>query len=500
MDKYDDIVVGSGISGMTMALILGMNGRRVLLVEKNPIMGGSVARFHKQGIPFDTGFHFTGGLQEGGILHDILLVLGMSDLIEPIFLSQDRANSFFFESEGRQYDVPYGIANIKNKFKGYFPGEASAIDRYFQMVQHVCDNTPSMDLRKIFSQQHTLEEDFVSLEEGLTGLTQNRVLKGLLSALAMCYGVRPDEVSFANHIRMCQGLYQSVARVRNGGAAFISAFEKKFREYDIDICCKRHIVEFADIHNRKARRFVLNRGEEISAENCILAVHPAEILKSLPEKYVKKAFVNRVSSFESSSGFFSVFAVLESVNGATDSESSIYSIFPHCDVNRLLDPANREDTALVIMGSTEQAGGRSYHTINAFEPSFIEHVEQWKDTKTGKRPEDYQDYKKGRVDSIIRRILKVYPRYENHLNVIDSASVLTFRDYLNSPDGSAYGIKQKMNQINLMGKLPLHNLYATGQSALLPGIIGAMMSSFIVARSLLDEGKYNTFLLRNLRI
>ena len=37
--------------------------------------------------------------------------------------------------------------------------------------------------------------------------------------------------------------------------------------------------------------------------------------------------------------------------------------------------------------------------------------------------------------------------------------MLTARDYLNSPDGSAYGVKQKMGQFNLMGKLPLHNLY-----------------------------------------
>jgi phytoene dehydrogenase-like protein len=77
--------------------------------------------------------------------------------------------------------------------------------------------------------------------------------------------------------------------------------------------------------------------------------------------------------------------------------------------------------------------------------------------------------------------------------------VLTFRDFLNNHDGSAYGIKQKVNQFNLKGKLPLRNLYAAGQSSLLPGIIGAMMSSLIVGRSIVDAARYNKFLLKNLR-
>ena len=122
----------------------------------------------------------------------------------------------------------------------------------------------------------------------------------------------------------------------------------------------------------------------------------------------------------------------------------------------------------------------------------------WKDSKTGKRPESYKDYKRKKVEDIIERIFTVFPKYKDRLRVIDAASVLTFRDYLNNPDGSAYGVKQKIGQYNLIGKLPLRNLYAAGQSSLLPGIIGAMMSSFIIGRSILEENQYNKFLNQNL--
>ena len=103
------------------------------------------------------------------------------------------------------------------------------------------------------------------------------------------------------------------------------------------------------------------------------------------------------------------------------------------------------------------------------------------------------DYKQERTGAIKERIFKVFPNYRDNFKVVDTASVLTFRDYLNSPDGSAYGIKQKVGQYNLLGKLPLRNLFAAGQSSLLPGIIGSMMSSFIVGRSIIKEEKYSDF-------
>ena len=45
MKQYDIIVVGSGIAGLTAARILAQHGKRILLLEKASILGGSLARF-----------------------------------------------------------------------------------------------------------------------------------------------------------------------------------------------------------------------------------------------------------------------------------------------------------------------------------------------------------------------------------------------------------------------------------------------------------------------
>ncbi len=494
MKKYDDIVVGSGISGLTMSLLLAMSGHRVLLLEKAPHIGGSLARFSRRGIPFDTGFHFTGGLHEGGILSDILKFLGIHDSIEPIFLSEACGNQFIFESEGKRFELPSGVEDIKKGLKGYFPGETGAIDRYFEMVLSVCGRTPSLNIHENEIALPSLDEDFVSLDAVLKGLTGSALLRGLLSGYAMCYGVRPIDISFANHSRMVLNFYESIACVKDGGDAFVRAFQDKFKRYDVDIRCGTFITELADIQGSKVGRFVLNTGEEVLADSCVFTIHPKEILKILPEKHFSKAFASRISSFESSAGFFSVFATHKPGTRDPNPEASIVSLFPDADVNNLLDPAYKGMPALVIIKCPDVAEGSAGKGICILEPSFVEQVSAWSGSRRGQRPQEYLDYKKARIQTITEHIFSVFPAYRETLEIVDAGSMLTFKEYLNSPDGSAYGVKQKMGQFNLIGKLPLHNLFAAGQSSLLPGIIGGMMSSLIVGRAVVGKEQYGRLL------
>ncbi len=502
MKKYDDIVVGSGISGLTLALLLGMNGHSVLLLEKSPRIGGSIARFYKNGIPFDTGFHFTGGFYKNGILHDMLTILDIHDFIKPIYLSREKNNRVVFEAEQAAYDLPTGYSDTIAKMKEYFPSEKSAIDRYFDMVKNVCLKTVAMDLRKISLSPNMLDEDYISLDTMLNKLTDNPKLKALMAGYSMCYGVKPKEISFANHSRVSYGLYESVARVKNGGDAFVTAFKKRFADFDVETMCDCYITECADIQNNIVGRLVLNTGEELSCDHLVFTIHPKEILKTLPQNHLSKAFVNRVKAFEPSVGLFSVYGVVEPDETLTDSAvefgPSILSLFPMADINKLIDPENTGDQALAIMKNLEINGRKSYQVLNAFEVSFTEHLASWKDSVSGNRPSAYYDYKQQHIDRIRERIVGAYPEYKDSYKVVDAASPLTFRDYLNSPDGSAYGIKQKIGQFNLFGKLPLRNIYAAGQSAVLPGIVGAMMSSFIVGRSIVGKENYGRFLIERL--
>lgn len=494
MKKYDHIVVGGGISGLTLTLLLAMNNKKVLLLEKGPHIGGSLIRFYKEGIPFDTGFHFTAGFSKGGILTDMLQVLGISEQIKPIFLSEPGSGLFVLEKDNLIYDLPSGTDNFRLRLHKYFPKETIAIDAYFSKVKKVWQSTLSLDLRKIGLSADSVDEDYLTLQQVLDSLTTNSRLKALLSAFCVCYGVSPKETSFANHARVAGGLYESVARIENGGEAFIRAFKNRFSQSNIEICCNTTISECVDIKNDCVGKFLLTNGTSVASTDCTFTIHPHEILKILPQQHFKKAFLERVSAFETSHGFFSVFGVVENTDPLTFGPS-IASLLPDTDLNNLLDPQQKGDQALAIIRSVEAGkNGKKNCVVNAFEPEFYTNLKQWADSSVGKRPAAYGEYKARKVQRIVERFCALYPQYSNDFKVIDSASVLTFRDYLFSPEGNAYGIKQKMGQFNLFGKLSLVNIYVAGQSAVLPGIVGAMVSSFIVARNIIGKDKFNHFI------
>jgi all-trans-retinol 13,14-reductase len=493
MTQCDDLVVGSGVSGMTAALLLAMNGHRVVLIEKAPAIGGSLARYRRQGIPFDTGFHFTGGFSGNRLLHEMLTVLGMRERIQPVFFTESRANEFLLEPLGRRYSFPSGIDRLRRSLKGEFPGEGTAIDRFFDRVVNVCAHTATMELSGVAMSPAMLDEDLVTLQEVLDDLTGNAALKAVLAGFCMCYGTPPNEISFANHSRMCLGIYESVARVEGGGDAFVQAFRERFAQYPVDVRCGAWITGAADVHDRQVGRFILSSGEEIAFRNCIFTIHPKSILDCLPRELLSRAFLDRVESFEESSGFFSVFGVCEDGAAEPDFGSRIESAFPDLDVNRLLDPSNSGDSALVVIRGMEEVNGKRVPVISAFEPSFPAQVAPWAGSRPGRRPAGYREYKRAKTERIVERLYGMAPRYRGRFRVIDSASMLTFRDYLHSPYGSAYGVKQKLGQFNLVGRLPVRNCHAAGQSAVLPGLVGAMVSSFIVTRAIVSKEVFQPF-------
>lgn len=495
--RYDHVVVGSGISGMTAALLLALNGRKVVLLEKASAIGGSMVRFRYQGVPFDTGFHFTGGFEQGGLLCEMLQILGIRPQIQPQHFETPQPIRFLFEETDELFSFPATQAELQKQLREYFPDDALAVDEFFRRIDDVCARTVNMDIRCVGSSPDLLDEDYVTLQSVLDELSENKTLKALLAAYCMCYGVEPTEVSFASHARMCQAMYRELVRVHHGGDAFMEAFKGALEAAGVEIRCGRHIVECENIQENRVGNFLLNTGERIHFDSCMLTIHPKAVLDLLPKDYLRNAFISRVSSFESSIGFFSVFAVCDDLDAIED---CMVTFFPGTDLNHMLEPGHRnDDSALFFISGVEEVDGVPRRAITAFEVACPEDFEEWTDSSRHHRPEAYTAYKKAKTERIRQRIIARFPELENTFKVLTSSTVLTFRDYLNSPDGSAYGVKQKMGQFNLFGKLPLRNLYVSGQSALLPGVMGAMMSSFVTARALLDKTEFSEFIHRRLK-
>ena len=65
MEKYDVIVIGAGASGLFAALTLSKHGKKVLVLEKMPHVGGNCNSYVVDGFQVDTGPHAISHLSVG---------------------------------------------------------------------------------------------------------------------------------------------------------------------------------------------------------------------------------------------------------------------------------------------------------------------------------------------------------------------------------------------------------------------------------------------------
>lgn len=139
-NKFNTIVVGGGIAGLTSAAYLSRAGQKVLLIEKNKECGGLVNSFIRDGFQFDAGVR---ALEDAGIILPMLKELGIEietvkspvslgieneilhiEGLESLKKYQEFLIKFFPESEAeivevlkiirkimRHMDVLYGIEN-----------------------------------------------------------------------------------------------------------------------------------------------------------------------------------------------------------------------------------------------------------------------------------------------------------------------------------------------------------------------------------------------------
>jgi phytoene dehydrogenase-like protein len=485
MKVYDDIVVGSGIAGMTMALLLGRAGRKVLLLEIQSTIGGCMRRFTRGGIPFDTGFHFTGGFDD--LLSDMLDKLGIAQDIEPVSLESCESNHIYFDRSRDMYDLPSGLDHMVQALCEYFPGEHAAINKYFQTEADVKSKTPFMDLYKLNNSDleellRDIEEDYISLKKFLDSISDNEKLKAILAGFSLCYGSPPSQTPLASHCRASYNLHQKLSRVKNGGQAFIDAFKKEFKNYDIEIKTNCTIKSVENISRRKAASVILSDGTECAMQNCIMTIHPRAILDILPAKHVPDTVRATVDKYEESIAFFSIFAEID-CNDAL--KTSLTSVLSSPDLDRIISQDDTE-SAMAILISPETVNGKTRNTLCAFKTDSYSSVDAWRSIKNRRKDPSYQQFKAQRAATMIAQIEEIFPEYKNKIKLLDSSSVLTFADYI-PPYGSAYGVMHKLGESSLWGRLPIRNFYMAGQSAILPGLVGAMLSSFISARFILGK-------------
>ncbi|MDR1305155.1 MAG: FAD-dependent oxidoreductase, partial [Verrucomicrobiales bacterium] len=67
MQKYDAVIIGAGVAGMSSALLLARRGWRVALLEQGRQLAPLIAGFDRAGAHFETGVHYSSCLGAGEV-------------------------------------------------------------------------------------------------------------------------------------------------------------------------------------------------------------------------------------------------------------------------------------------------------------------------------------------------------------------------------------------------------------------------------------------------
>lgn len=462
--KYDSVVIGSGLSGLTAALILRKNGRKAALLEKDGKPGPLLRRFKRGGVWCDTGFHYTGGFLGASPLKVISRYLGIWDNIHPMPMNPHAFDRITIDE--KTFEIPVGLENAKRAYLDYFPGSTHAVEMYFSYIEEILKTTPyasfEMELDDLSNEYKTDEslEDFLNKH----GAEEDFIFLTGTHSYALC-GMDIHEIPMYFHALIMGSFYEGAYTFDSGGDEVINALVDAFKKNGGSIYCS-HPVEKIELDDKKTLKAVVcNNGTRFECNECIFTAHPQLLADMLPRGIVRPVFFNRLKDLRNTKPIFVVWLDAKKIpeklrhtnNYMFKKDAGVTSLFAAmaCNGNGM----NKKALCLI-------------RTVNDPEPTAMEYAQ--KDLTPA-----YHQFKGVQTEKTLRHFEQMFPEMKGEYELVDSATSHTFKRYTGTPGGSAYGAKHVVGQRDLTPTTSIRGLYLAGQSIHFPGLMGTIISAFL---------------------
>lgn len=494
--KWDYIVIGSGMGGMTAAGILAHLGRKVLIVEQHYVPGGFTHAFKRQDWEWDVGVHAIGEVTDHSLVGRVLNKITEGELswnsLGEVY------EQFFFPGDFR-IDFPDHPQKFKANLKAKFPKDGAAIDAYFDRVKQVAQQMRRYFLSRTLSPEwgqrldQLLKPDQIfaqTTEQVLTELTANEKLKTVLGAQWGYHGALPDRAAFAMQAlvmrHLAYGAYYPVGGASAIAKAILAAIAKRGGWTRV-----RSPVESIDIDANRAVGVILSNGETIKADNVISSVGAIETVSRLLPKELASTidWSQRLTGLKPSPCHLCLHVGFDGdirTAGATAANQWFYETWT-------LDQANwnfsGNDSPPHILYTSYPSLKDPLHTGNAHTAELVTFVpyEAFADfvgTRTKKRGEEYKALKEDLSKRMLKQLVKYMPKLEPMIKFTELSTPLSTEHYTRSYHGAIYGIEPTPDRFTnswIRAKAPIKNLYMAGSDIASVGVIGAMVGGVLAA-------------------
>lgn len=506
--RFDAVIVGSGMGGLSVAAILAREGQAVLLLEQNSVVGGMTQSYQRDGYRWTVGLHYIGDVASPRTMTYKLFdyVTGGAVRWAPMPELFNR-----MVVGGREYQIPAGEARYAEALKGYFPDEAQAIDDYLALVRQV-----SKASAPFFAQKALPETMARAVLEGACGpfhaqadrltidvlgdLTDDHELIAVLCANWGDYSLEPSKSSFAMHCMLAKHYMNGGSYPVGGGGAFADAMTPLIEQAGGRVLHGAEVVEIL-VDDGRVRGVRMADGAEILCDTVISNAGVQNTFGRLLDADAARAAALDVKLTQVVDTYAVVGLNIGFNRSAAELGFTPANIWDHPsqDLQANLD-AHRADfaapfpwTFITFPSTKDPSWDQAYPgkaTVEMYAYTDYRHFERWADTRWMKRGDDYLARKADIQARLLESLFQFAPAARDAVDRVEVSTPLTYETFAKRQRGGFMGVEsspQRFRQDWLRARTPIEGLWLTGQDVSTDGVIGALAGGVICASAMLGK-------------
>lgn len=490
---YDIIIIGSGLGGLVCANILANEGYSVCVLEKNNQYGGNLQTFVRDKTIFDTGVHYIGGLEKGQNLYKYFNYLGIiSDLkLEKMDTEFDRIT---FGNDPKEYAHVQGFKNFKNKLLSDFPKEKKAVESYFKKLKETTNSFPLYNIKSGKNYFENTKLLSLNAKEYLNSITDNKKLKAVLAGSNILYAGDGAKTPFFVHALATKSYIKSAYRCLNGGSQIAKLLLKKLKKNNGQFY-KNKEVSSINVKDNKAVLVKTKQGDIFKGKQFISNIEPAYTLKMIYGGRIRKSYFNRINSIESVISAFSLYIVFKPKTFKYLNYNIYHFKNSSCVFTAQHYTKENWPLSYMISLNAKKKNEKWANNMTILTYMNFDDVKEWEHTfnttgKDKKRGKPYEEFKKKHTEKILNELEKKYPNIRQCIKTVYASTPLSYRDYIGTKKGTMYGyVKNTNNPLKslLPPKTKIDNLFFTGQSLNMHGVLGVTISGVVTCSEILGK-------------
>lgn len=499
--KYDAIIIGSGLGGLTAGAKLAKAGKKVLLVEQHNIAGGCATTFKRKDFTVEVGLHELDGLGELDTKRDIFEDLGVFNNVEfirlPEFYNYNKPGFNFVMPDNREKAIELLIEKfpeeekaIRHFFKAIF-GIASEIPKIPQKKFWLLLNMPIFPLRFPFTYKNSKN----TVGEFMDKNFRDENLKLLLTANLVYYHDDPYTLSMIYFGAAQAGFFEGGHYIKGGSQQLSNYLAKLITDIGGQIIFK-HLVEKIIIEKGKAKGIVYrekSKNETVEktayADTIIANAAIPNIVNLLPTDEAEK-LKSKIEGLENSCSIITLYLGFKT--SPKKLGNKYYSTFLVNDETKNLSGFAKdlkysgfEKRQMVFVDYSQIDSGLAPEGKSLGVIAASDYAKDW----DGLSRTEYKSKKEEISQIMIDRLEAFLPGIKKEIEFYELGTAKTVERYTLNPGGSSYGFAQtpKQSGLNRIGiKSPVKGLYFASAWAFPGGgFTGAIISGYLCALKIL---------------